>query len=214
MNPDGSVRGHLRTNASGANLNREWAPTGNYEAPTLARSPEVFHILNTMCSTGCDLFIDVHGDEELPHNFFAGAQGVSNWSPQLAKMHTVLATAYQKSNPDFGNLDFNYGNDDVGTANLAIASNSICSRFGCLSVTLEQPFKDTFDRPIPATGWNGERAGALGASALDALAAVEPFLRKPHFEVDDADLPDWVKPGYVCPKHQEPTWTNKPRAKL
>ncbi len=30
MNPDGSVRGHLRTNASGANLNREWANTGNY----------------------------------------------------------------------------------------------------------------------------------------------------------------------------------------
>jgi murein tripeptide amidase MpaA len=41
VNPDGSVRGHLRTNASGANLNREWAPTGNYDAPTLARSPEV-----------------------------------------------------------------------------------------------------------------------------------------------------------------------------
>ena len=54
------------------------------------------------------MFIDVHGDEELPHNFFAGAQGVSNWSPQLAKMHTVLATAYQKSNPDFGNLDFDF----------------------------------------------------------------------------------------------------------
>eukprot|EP00964_Phaeocystis_antarctica_P086039 scaffold54421_cov25-Phaeocystis_antarctica.AAC.1 len=24
MNPDGAVRGHLRTNACGANLNREW----------------------------------------------------------------------------------------------------------------------------------------------------------------------------------------------
>ena len=24
MNPDGSVRGHLRTNAVGTNLNREW----------------------------------------------------------------------------------------------------------------------------------------------------------------------------------------------
>jgi murein tripeptide amidase MpaA len=28
MCPDGSVRGHLRTNACGANLNREWATTG------------------------------------------------------------------------------------------------------------------------------------------------------------------------------------------
>ena len=35
MNPDGAVRGHLRTNAKGANLNREWAQA------TLELSPEV-----------------------------------------------------------------------------------------------------------------------------------------------------------------------------
>ena len=35
MNPDGSIRGHLRTNAKGANLNREW------KEPTEERSPEV-----------------------------------------------------------------------------------------------------------------------------------------------------------------------------
>lgn len=39
INPDGAVRGHLRTNAAGANLNREWAD------PSLAHSPEVrFHL--------------------------------------------------------------------------------------------------------------------------------------------------------------------------
>ena len=35
MNPDGGVRGHLRTNACGANLNREW------RRPSMERSPEV-----------------------------------------------------------------------------------------------------------------------------------------------------------------------------
>ena len=35
VNPDGSIRGHLRTNAVGANLNREW------KEPTPERSPEV-----------------------------------------------------------------------------------------------------------------------------------------------------------------------------
>ena len=35
MNPDGSWRGHLRTNAVGANLNREW------QDPSLKSSPEV-----------------------------------------------------------------------------------------------------------------------------------------------------------------------------
>lgn len=33
--PDGVFRGHLRTNAAGANLNREWA------APSAEESPEV-----------------------------------------------------------------------------------------------------------------------------------------------------------------------------
>ena len=33
MNPDGAIRGHLRCNAAGANLNREWA------TPTIERSP-------------------------------------------------------------------------------------------------------------------------------------------------------------------------------
>jgi murein tripeptide amidase MpaA len=43
MNPDGSFRGHLRTNAQGANLNREWRTKGDYVAPSLERSPEVYH---------------------------------------------------------------------------------------------------------------------------------------------------------------------------
>jgi len=46
MNPDGAVRGHLRTNAEGANLNREWGE------PSLDVSPEVFHTRNAMDATG------------------------------------------------------------------------------------------------------------------------------------------------------------------
>ncbi|HLV47742.1 MAG TPA: M14-type cytosolic carboxypeptidase, partial [Aliidiomarina sp.] len=65
MNPDGSVRGHLRTNAAGVNLNREWA------TPSLEKSPEVFHVLNKMKEVGVDCFLDVHGDEAIPHNFVA-----------------------------------------------------------------------------------------------------------------------------------------------
>lgn len=62
MNPDGSVRGYLRVNAGGANLNREWAPTADYAAPTAERSPEVLHTLAALHATGVDLFIDVHGE--------------------------------------------------------------------------------------------------------------------------------------------------------
>lgn len=46
MCPDGSFRGHLRTNAVGTNLNRAWA------APSAAASPEVLHTLAAMDATG------------------------------------------------------------------------------------------------------------------------------------------------------------------
>ena len=45
MNPDGTRRGNTRTNAKGANLNREW------ESPTMERSPEVFLVRKLMSET-------------------------------------------------------------------------------------------------------------------------------------------------------------------
>lgn len=48
---DGVVRGNLRTNGAGANLNREWTTKRFYEAPTLERSPEVYYVLNKMDET-------------------------------------------------------------------------------------------------------------------------------------------------------------------
>ncbi len=63
MCPDGSYRGHLRTNASGQNLNREWCSSGStqegtfYEAPTVERSPEVYYVLKKMDETGVDVFL-------------------------------------------------------------------------------------------------------------------------------------------------------------
>src|SRR3546814_11649991 len=52
-NPDGSRRGHLRTNAVGVNLNREWA------APSAEKSPEVLAILGRMDQTGVDFAMDI-----------------------------------------------------------------------------------------------------------------------------------------------------------
>ncbi|HEY8905666.1 MAG TPA: M14-type cytosolic carboxypeptidase, partial [Rhodoferax sp.] len=49
MNPDGAVRGNLRTNAAGANLNREWA------TPSLDTSPEVYWVRQKMLEVGVDV---------------------------------------------------------------------------------------------------------------------------------------------------------------
>ena len=109
MNPDGSIRGHLRTNAGGANLNREWASctatrdggeSYEYEAPSPWRSPEVFHALAAMDATGVDAFLDVHGDEELPVVFTSGAEGCPNWSPRLKALQAAFLGAYCRANPD------------------------------------------------------------------------------------------------------------------
>lgn len=182
MNPDGAVRGHLRTNAIGANLNREWASTGKegdedyYEAPTMGRSPEVYCVLKAMDETGVDAFLDVHGDEELPYNFIAGAEGCQNWGPRLESLQGAFLAAYARANSDM-QQEFGYEPEEPGKGRLNTCSNQVAARFDCLGVTLEQPFKDCASNPDPTRGWNPARAKMLGASVLDALLYVHPMLR-------------------------------------
>ena len=86
----------MRTNATGANLNREWAPTGSYHAPTLERSPEAYYVLNETIKLGCDLFLDIHGDEAIPHNFLTSMMGNPRWGERLQRLETMIKT-YWKS---------------------------------------------------------------------------------------------------------------------
>ena len=181
MNPDGSVRGHLRTNACGANLNREWATTTKgediYIAPSLERSPEVYHVLNKLNEVGCDCYVDTHGDEEIPAVFYAGTQGIPNWTPRLASLFTLFSQATLHANPDF-QIGKGYEDDEPGQANLAICGDQIAQRFDCLAVTLEMPYKDTtFDTPMPSCGWTPQRSEKFGASLIDAFLDVAPQLR-------------------------------------
>jgi murein tripeptide amidase MpaA len=169
MNPDGSFRGHLRTNAAGANLNREWA------TPTLAKSPEVLHTLAAMDDTGVDFCLDVHGDEALPYNFVSGAEGVPRWDARMASLQQRFLDAYELADPSFQQV-YGYPIDKPGEGNLTMATNQIAERYGCLSMTLEQPFKDDANHPH-ARGWSPERAKRLGASVLHPILAVLADLR-------------------------------------
>jgi murein tripeptide amidase MpaA len=49
---------------------------------------------------------------------------------------------------------------------LKLASKWVGDRFGCVSLTLEMPFKDNAHHPDPSVGWNGERSKQLGAAIL------------------------------------------------
>jgi murein tripeptide amidase MpaA len=164
MNPDGAVLGNLRTNAAGANLNREWMDA------TAERAPEVFVVRRKMLDTGVDLCLDVHGDEGLPYNFVVGSEGTAAYSPRIAELEDLFKASWLASCPDFQD-EFNYGVCAPGAANPTLATNWIAQQFGCLAFTIEMPFKDNAKLPDPAVGWNGERSRQLGASVLQPLLA-------------------------------------------
>ena len=170
MNPDGSVRGHLRTNAVGTNLNRAWSNS------SLEKSPEVFYVINKMQQTGVDLFYDVHGDEEIPFVFLAGSQGTPSYNDRLAHLRNKFAQVLKIASADF-QTEFGYEVDALGTANMTLATNWVAEHFDCLANTLEMPFIDNNNLPDAATGWSPERSIQLGEASLIAMLAVVDELR-------------------------------------
>ena len=170
MNPDGAVRGNLRTNAAGANLNREWA------APSLEKSPEVFLVRQKMMEVGVDLSLDAHGDESLPYNFVVGTEGNPGYTPRLEALENTFKTAWLGTCPDFQTAQ-GYSRAKPGAANLTLATNWVGQNFDCLAFTIEMPFKDNLILPDQRVGWNGERSRKLGASALLPILAVVDQLR-------------------------------------
>lgn len=170
MNPDGSVRGHLRTNAVGTNLNREWAEA------SLEKSPEVYYVLQRMQQTGVDMFLDVHGDEALPYNFVAGCEGIPSYDERHKMLEDSFKDALLAATPEF-QTTYGYERDEPGKANMTVANSAVGERFKCLSYTLEMPFKDNADLPDEDFGWSLTRSQRLGEDVLTAILAVSPKLR-------------------------------------
>jgi len=162
MNPDGSILGNLRTNAAGANLNREWL------TPSLERSPEVLCVRDALHATGCDAFFDIHGDENLPYVFVAGSEMLPSFTAQQATEQDAFAADFRVASSDFQSEHGYHASkykDDV----LKLASKYVGHTFGCLSLTLEMPFKDNANAPDPRFGWSGARSAALGAAMLEPV---------------------------------------------
>jgi len=161
-NPDGSIRGHLRTNAAGINLNREWAE------PSEEKSPEVLAIRNAMDASGVDFFMDVHGDEAIPANFIAGFEGIPDLREGQIEGYERYRSILERRTPDF-QTQLGYPVASPGKGNLTMATNQVAQRFGCIAMTLEMPFKDHNPAPCPRQGWSPERSKRLGRDCLGAL---------------------------------------------
>ncbi len=162
MNPDGAYRGNLRTNATGANLNREWLE------PSMEQSPEVYLVREQMHKHGVDAFIDMHGDEDIPYNFVAGCEGNPGYDDRLKDLEETFKAAFHAASPDFQDVH-GYPKDEPGKGDLRIATNYVGETFKCLAYTLEMPFKDNHDLPDEQYGWSPERSKKLGEDIVIAL---------------------------------------------
>lgn len=162
MNPDGSYRGHLRTNAVGRNLNREW------KNPTMESAPEVFLVKEAMNKIGVDFFLDIHGDENIPHNFIAGTEGLINWSSTKQSQLDFFKDTLEEIDKNF-QTKAGYPIKERGSANLNMSAAQIASQHDCLAMTLEMPFKDTLENPNKSFGWSPARCKTLSISSLKAL---------------------------------------------
>ncbi|MEQ8348081.1 MAG: M14-type cytosolic carboxypeptidase [Sneathiellaceae bacterium] len=163
MNPDGSFRGNIRTNAAGMDLNRAWLK------PDPETTPEVHAVRQAMFASGVDICLDVHGDEALPYAFIAGYEGLAHPLPgqleRLAAFRQRLAAGSALFQTEHG-----YPAAPPGRANLNICTSYLAHTFGCLSMTLEQPFKDNKAAPDPRTGYDPAACRRLAGDCIEALA--------------------------------------------
>ncbi len=161
MNPDGSRRGNLRTNAAGVNLNRIWGVSD------LKHSPEVHHVSAKMSETGADIVLDIHGEEMIPFCFLAGGHGAPAFTRRLADLHDQFLATYMQAHTSM-QADHGYPIPD-GDVDLTIQTYWSVETFGCPAFTLEMPFGRDDTNPDNPDGWTAQSAMELGAAALPAI---------------------------------------------
>ncbi len=126
---------------------------------------------------GVDLFLDIHGDEEIPHVFTAGCEGNPGYTSRIEKKLEEHFRSHLKHQTKDFQTKHGYTRDEPGKANMTLACNSVGQKFDCLSLTLEMPFKDHNDAPNPLTGWSGKRSKQLGKDVLTTIADMVDTLR-------------------------------------
>ena len=163
MNPDGSTRGHFRTNAAGMHLNRAWA------APSMEQSPEVFLVRRKMPETGVDFHMDIHGEEALPYNFLAGFESIPSLDQAQLEKYKLFRETLDRVAPEFQTVH-GYPADPPESSDLRKCTDYTAESFGCTAMTLEMPFKDNADNPDNIVGWSPEKCRQLAKDCLEALS--------------------------------------------
>lgn len=106
---------------------------------------QIYYLMKKMDEAGCDLFLDIHGDEEIPFNFLAGSEGIPSFNERLRDLQNTFSTAFVRASPDFQPKP-GYTVDEPGKANLAISSNGVSYSHQILQSSAQYcvlPFKDS-----------------------------------------------------------------------
>jgi murein tripeptide amidase MpaA len=128
-----------------------------------------------MDETGVDFAMDIHGDEAIPANFLAGFEGIPSITKEQSRLFSLFSDTLERLSPDFQTAQ-GYEIPAPGQANMSMSTTQLAERFGCVSMTLEMPFKDNINLPDPDFGWSPQRSKYLAGACLDALHAVLPEL--------------------------------------
>jgi murein tripeptide amidase MpaA len=152
------------------NLNREW------HAPSAEKSPEVLCVRGAMDETGVDFAMDVHGDEAIPANFLAGFEGIPSLADRQLQLFNLFGETLERLSPDF-QREQGYEIQAPGHANMSMSTTQLAERYGCVSMTLEMPFKDNFNLRDDVYGWSPQRSKYLAFACLDALHGILPELK-------------------------------------
>ena len=152
MNPDGGVRGNLRTNAAGRQ------PQPGMDGPDTGTQPGS---PPRACGDAG------HRRRRLPGRAWRRSAAVRlyrreraprDYSPRMAALEQGFRAALQFANPDF-QMVHGYAADKETKVNLTIASKWAGHTFGGLALTLEMPFKDNAERPIRFTAGTARGRG-------------------------------------------------------
>jgi murein tripeptide amidase MpaA len=120
--------------------------------------------------------MDVHGDEAIPANFLAGFEGIPSLTERQTRLFNLFSETLERLSPDFQRAQ-GYEVPAPGEANMSMSTTQLAERYGCVSMTLEMPFKDNFGLPDAVYGWSPQRSKYLAFACLDALHAVLPELK-------------------------------------
>ena len=126
-----------------------------------------------MDESGVHWAMDIHGDEAIPAAFMAGFEGIPSWTDDQGERYKTYIHRLADRTPDF-QTKLGYSIAAPGKANLTMSTNQLAERFGkshgCVSMTLEMPYKDTVHGNDPEQGWSPERCKLLARECLATLA--------------------------------------------